>query len=112
MDAEGPAATASSTAPGRVDEVVLDPDHPLYPKSLLLLREPPKALYARGDLSVLDLPIAAIVGSRDPTNYGIKIAYDAAREAARAGIVVVSGLARGLDGRAHRGALDAADERR
>ena len=88
-------------------EWVLTPDDPLYPKSLLLLRDPPKVLYARGDLSVLDLPIAAIVGSRQPTNYGIKIAYEAAREAARAGIVVVSGLARGLDGRAHRGALDA-----
>ena len=88
-------------------EWVLTPDDPPYPKSLLALEEPPKVLYARGDLSVLDQPIAAIVGSRQPTNYGIKIAYEAAREAARAGIVVVSGLARGLDGRAHRGALDA-----
>jgi len=90
-----------------VREWVLTPDDPPFPKSLLALEEPPKVLYARGDLSVLDQPIAAIVGSRQPTNYGIKIAYEAAREAARAGIVVVSGLARGLDGRAHRGALDA-----
>jgi len=88
-------------------DLVLDRDHPLYPRRLLTLAEPPEALHARGDLSLLDRPCAAIVGSREPTTYGIRIAYQAAYEAARAGIVVVSGMARGLDARAHRGALDA-----
>ena len=63
-------------------------------------------LYALGDLELLERPIVAIVGSREPTSYGITVAYEAAREAARAGLVVVSGMARGLDARAHRGALD------
>lgn len=95
---------------GRSGDAILEPHDPRYPKGLLLLEKPPPQLYARGDLSVLDRPAVAIVGSRKPTNYGIRIAYDAAREAARAGIVVVSGLARGLDARAHRGALDGGGE--
>ena len=86
---------------------VLDRDHPEFPKRLLTLPKPPEVLYARGDIALLGRPCAAIVGSREPTTYGIRIAYQAAYEAARAGIVVVSGMARGLDARAHRGALDA-----
>ena len=82
-------------------------DDPLFPKSLLVLREPPDALYALGDLSLLARPLVAIVGSRTPTTYGARVAYQAAQAAARAGLVVVSGMARGLDTRAHRGALDA-----
>lgn len=88
------------------DARVLRPGEAAFPRALLAVDPPPEVLYARGDLSVLDRPMAAIVGSRQPTRYGIKVAYEAAYEAARAGIVVVSGLARGLDGRAHRGALD------
>ena len=78
-----------------------------FPKSLLLLREPPEALWAIGDLALLGGRMVAIVGSRTPTPYGARVAYDAAHAAARAGLVVVSGMARGLDTRAHRGALDA-----
>jgi DNA processing protein len=96
-----------SGSPGSPHDRVLDRDHTSFPKRLLTLSKPPEVLYARGDISLLKQPIAAIVGSREPTNYGIRIAYQAAYEAARAGIVVVSGLARGLDARAHRGALDA-----
>lgn len=87
-------------------DTVLCPDDPHYPAGLHALNHPPAKLYARGDLSVLGKPSVAIVGSRQPTAYGIKVAYQAAREAARAGLVVVSGMARGLDARAHRGALD------
>jgi len=87
-------------------DTVLRPDEARYPAGLHVLTHPPALLYARGDLSVLDRPCVAIVGSRVPTPYGIKVAYEAAREAARAGLVVVSGMARGLDARAHRGALD------
>ena len=87
-------------------DTVLRPDDARYPAGLHVLTHPPALLYARGDLSVLERPCVAIVGSRQPTAYGIKVAYEAAREAARAGLVVVSGMARGLDARAHRGALD------
>lgn len=88
-------------------DAVLRRDDVRYPAGLRILASPPAVLYARGDLSVLDKPCVAIVGSRQPTPYGITVAYEAAREAARAGLVVVSGMARGLDARAHRGALDA-----
>jgi DNA processing protein len=87
-------------------DTVLRLDDARYPACLRALTHPPATLYARGDLSVLERPCVAIVGSREPTPYGIKVAYEAAREAARAGLVVVSGMARGLDARAHRGALD------
>ena len=85
---------------------VLERDHPRFPKSVLLVEDPPERLYAIGDLSMLDGRRVGIVGSRHPSSYGIRVSYDAAKAAARAGLVVVSGLARGLDARAHRGALD------
>jgi DNA processing protein len=86
---------------------VLEHDDPLFPKSLLLVRPQPKRLYALGDLALLSQRLVAIIGSRTPTTYGARIAYHAAHAAARAGLVVVSGMARGLDAQAHRGALDA-----
>jgi len=86
---------------------VLERDHPCFPKSVLLVEKPPARLYALGDLSLLEGRRVGIVGSRQPSAYGIRVTYDAAKAAARAGLVVVSGLARGLDARAHRGALDA-----
>jgi DNA processing protein len=86
---------------------VLERDHPSFPKSVLLVESPPERLYALGDLSMLEGRRVGIVGSRHPSAYGIRVTYDAAKAAARAGLVVVSGLARGLDARAHRGALDA-----
>lgn len=82
-------------------------DDPRFPKPLLVLQDPPDALYALGDLTLLGRRLVAIVGSRTPTAYGARVAYEAAQVAARAGLVVVSGMARGLDTRAHRGALDA-----
>jgi DNA processing protein len=93
-------------SPAGPSDVILRRDDARYPANLCVLAKPPAVLYARGDLAVLDGPCVAIVGSRRPTPYGITVAYEAAREAARAGLVVVSGMARGLDARAHRGALD------
>ncbi len=101
---DGDAASAASD--GGPATYTLRLGDPRFPKRLLTIRPQPKVLFACGDLGVLDQPIVAIVGSRHPTRYGIKVAYEAAREAARAGLVVASGLARGLDARAHRGALD------
>lgn len=81
-------------------------DDPRYPLRLNRLESPPPCIYARGDLTLLERRACAIIGSRRPSNYGLRVAYDAARAAASAGVAVVSGLARGLDSRAHRAALD------
>lgn len=90
-----------------LEPVHLFPGDPSFPKALLTVRPQPDWIYALGDLAVLEEPMVAIVGSRDPTLYGTRVAYEAAHAMARAGLVVVSGMARGLDARAHRGALDA-----
>jgi DNA processing protein len=82
-------------------------DDPLYPLALKVVRPRVERLHALGDLSLLSRRSVAIVGSRNPTAYGTRIAYQVAQVAVRAGLVVVSGMARGLDARAHRGALDA-----
>lgn len=62
---------------------------------------------SKNGLGMEKLPVLAIVGTRKPTKYGEKIAYELAYEAAKRGAVVVSGLAYGIDSIAHRGALDA-----
>jgi DNA processing protein len=81
-----------------------------YPKALLDLARPPEPLYALGDPSILRLApdrVAAIVGTRDASPYGVRIASALAAALSAAGIGVVSGLARGIDSAAHRGTLDA-----
>jgi DNA processing protein len=78
-----------------------------FPRELMLVERPPDVLFAVGDLALLQRPMVAVIGSRNPTPYGIAVAYRAAGDLARAGAVVVSGMAMGLDARAHRGALDA-----
>jgi DNA processing protein len=69
--------------------------------------DPPAVLFARGDLTCLDGPRVAIVGTRRCTGVGAGLARQLGRELASAGVVVVSGLALGIDGAAHRGVLDA-----
>jgi DNA processing protein len=69
--------------------------------------EPPTVLFAQGNLDLLRRNLVAIVGSRDHTAYGASVCRDIADGAARAGLVVVSGMARGLDAVAHCAALDA-----
>jgi DNA processing protein len=102
-----PGGVAPAAVPVSRPIRMLRPDQPGFPLALLAVRDPPRVLYARGDLGLLGAPLVAIVGSRRPTPYGTRVAYQAAQAAARAGLVVVSGMARGLDTRAHRGALDA-----
>lgn len=75
-----------------------------YPKALLDLKDPPKQLYVKGNLDLLQRPIVAIVGTRDCTRYGIMVAKDLAAHCADAGFVVASGLAEGIDTAAHQGA--------
>jgi DNA processing protein len=76
-----------------------------YPPSLRYLPDPPAFLYVRGDLQPRDVDAVAVVGSRRGTPYGLRVAERIASELAGAGITVVSGLARGIDTAAHRGAL-------
>jgi DNA processing protein len=82
-------------------------DDPLYPPLLRQIHDPPPLLYARGALHPADERAIAIVGSRRATAYGQRVAEKLARSLARAGLTVVSGLARGIDAAAHRGALAA-----
>ena len=78
------------------------------PPLLRAIHDPPKRLYVRGDGDprLLQWPCVAIVGARACSPYGAQVARMLGRELAAAGIVVVSGLARGIDGEAHRGALE------
>jgi DNA processing protein len=80
-----------------------------YPRLLGELHDPPERLYLRGQppAEVLDRPAVAIVGARSCSSYGAQVARELARKLAESGVVVVSGLARGVDGEAHRGALEA-----
>ena len=76
-----------------------------YPTALLQLSDPPLMLYAQGQLSSPLPPAVAVVGSRNPTPQGAQTAEQLSEALARAGLCVVSGLALGVDGAAHRGAL-------
>jgi DNA processing protein len=80
-----------------------------FPARVRSIHDPPVGLFVRGaaPLGLLDSPCVAIVGARACSTYGTAVALAFARELAAAGVVVVSGLARGVDAAAHRGALDA-----
>jgi DNA processing protein len=79
------------------------------PPLLRAIHDPPPRLFLRGGApaDVLSQPAAAVVGARACSAYGAQVARRLGRELAAAGLVVVSGLARGIDGEAHRGALEA-----
>ncbi len=89
------------------EPVRLARDDPRFPAGLRLAPEPPDEIWVQGDLGLLRSRAVGIIGTREPTGYGITVAYEAARALARDGLVIVSGMARGLDARAHQGALDA-----
>ncbi|MGF1642684.1 MAG: DNA-processing protein DprA [Thiotrichales bacterium] len=78
-----------------------------YPPLLAAIDVPPPLLFVKGDPAALRSPQIAMVGSRDPTRSGVAIARDFAMQLARAGICVTSGMALGIDGAGHAGALDA-----
>jgi len=78
-----------------------------YPERIARLRDPALLLCVRGDVGALTAPCVSIVGSRAATTYGLAVARELAADLARAGVVVVSGLALGIDAAAHRGALEA-----
>ncbi len=83
-------------------------DEPAYPHLLREIYDPPPLLYVRGNPDVLDRHAIAIVGTRRPTPYGNQMAERLARDLADRGLVITSGLARGIDSSAHKGALASA----
>jgi len=82
-------------------------DDPSYPPLLRQIYDPPVALYVRGDACVLSQAGIAIVGTRHPTPYGIGMAERLACDLAARGLIIFSGLARGIDSAGHRGAVNA-----
>ena len=114
----GACATAIKSTPLRAGRALVDaaeragarillPEDAEFPAQLRTIPDPPPVLFALGDLTILERPAVAIVGSRDHTAYGEVVGRTLAARAARAGLAVVSGMARGLDAVAHAAALDA-----
>src|SRR6202008_653989 len=83
-------------------------DEPEYPARLREIYDPPPLLYELGNIELLTRHLISIVGSRRPTPYGNQMAERLARDLADRGIVVTSGMARGIDSCAHKGALSSA----
>src|SRR5438552_3122439 len=90
--------------------IALGPADPRYPRGLLDLRLAPDPLTVDGDVRVLAQRASSIVGTRRMTPYGARVARELATALAEAGVVVVSGLAQGIDSAAHEGALAAGGE--
>ena len=80
---------------------------PEYPQNLLQIYDPPVLFYLRGDSQILNMPSLSIVGTRRPTMYGTQMAERLGRDLAARGIVILSGMARGIDALGHHGALAA-----
>lgn len=79
-----------------------------YPKMLKEIYDPPITLFAKGNISLLNYQNSvAIVGCRNATKYGLKAAKEIAYELAKENILIVSGMAKGIDGEGHKGALEA-----
>jgi DNA processing protein len=86
---------------------ILSECDPAYPRALREIHDPPGILFVRGEILPQDALAVAIVGSRHATHYGLAQAERLAGGLARAGLTIISGLARGIDAAAHRGALAA-----
>ena len=107
---EGKARATAEAELQRLDEQnagFLTHDCPAYPERLREIYDPPAVLWYRGDTSILSLPGIAVVGTRHPTPYGAGMAQMLSRELASRGLVILSGMARGVDTKAHEGALEA-----
>ncbi len=88
---------------------LLNWSEPEYPQRLLEIYDPPPILYVRGDASLLNRHSISMVGTRRPTPYGNQIAERLGHDLAARGLVIVSGMARGIDSLAHQGACRAAN---
>jgi DNA processing protein len=116
-----PAVSAQSVATGKSAEmareeianaraagaIVLTMDDPAYPPRLKEIYDPPLVLHVRGSAEVLTRPGLAMVGTRHPTPYGSGMAERLACDLAAQGVVIISGMARGIDTASHRGAIAA-----
>jgi DNA processing protein len=100
-----PRATAARADAARRGIHVVGWNEPAFPSALLTVSDVPPALWYRGRLDVLNAPTVAVVGSRAASPIAIETATRIASDLASRGITVVSGLARGVDSAAHRGAL-------
>ena len=89
----------------RMGAVFLCRDEPAYPALLREIDSPPAVIAVRGQVAVMARPAVAIVGSRNASAAGLAFAERLARSLGQAGFAIVSGFARGIDARAHRGAL-------
>jgi DNA processing protein len=99
-------ARVALEAAGRLGLDVLDAGNDGYPELLRHIADPPIVLFVKGQVDALLAPQVAVVGARVATPTGLSIGRQLARELAAAGITVVSGMARGVDGAAHAGALE------
>jgi DNA processing protein len=106
-------STLRSRAAAAIDRAARDAIAPIpwsdaaYPVALTTIADPPPVLWTRGHAASLGAPAVAIVGSRAASTYGLAVAEQLAGDLATRGLVIVSGLARGVDSAAHRGALAA-----
>jgi len=114
-----PAVAAQSIATGKSRELAQESmvrasaqciclvpmDDPAFPTPLRQIYDPPLLLYVRGDAAVICQASIAVVGTRHPTPYGLGMAERLSADLASHGLTIISGLARGVDSAAHRGAL-------
>ncbi len=84
---------------------IISPDCKEYPQHLLEIYDPPAVIYVRGDVSTLDQPGIAVVGTRHPTPYGAGMAERLSCDLAARHLIIFSGMARGVDSAAHLGAM-------
>lgn len=99
------AAAAEIKHAWRQGVIILAACEPEYPAALLAISDPPPILFARGHISLFEKPAIAIIGARNASGIGRKIARQLAQDLGETGMVIVSGLARGIDGAAHTAAL-------
>src|SRR5882757_4263977 len=86
---------------------VVSLDDDFYPDTLRNIYDPPLVLYVRGDVGILSQPGIAVVGTRHPTPYGIGMSQRLSADMASRGLTIISGMARGVDTHAHKGAIEA-----
>lgn len=98
-------STLFETFPMKINSI--RPDESEFLQRLGTIAKPPKSLYFIGKLPTTEVKTVAIVGTRKPTPYGKEVTEKISRELSQAGIIIVSGLALGIDGIAHRACLDA-----
>ena len=107
---DGKALAAAETEMQRVADQgagILTHDCEDYPQRLREIYDPPPILWYRGETALLSLPGIAVVGTRHPSPYGAGMAQMLSRDLASRGVVILSGMARGVDTEAHKGALEA-----